>query len=138
MSDPQTMQEMARRVAEVEEARRAYDPPPVPDATPATPYEPPVGAFDTSSAARWQWPYLSWSYLRPQAYRNGRELGQWITGHLFGRTMHEHTGLRIQVDDELLDGVFGVLGRAGIVALPHSTTTEDGRTLVTIDVWTQS
>lgn len=98
---------------------------------------------DTSSEARLSWPYLSAGYFATLTCRNGRELGQWIVGHLFGRQMHDETGLRVQVPADMLDGVFGVLGHAGVLALRYSMTNErltpdePARELVTIDVWTQ-
>jgi hypothetical protein len=102
----------------------------------------PLGApsFDSSIEARQLWPYLSADagYFYGSTMRNGRELGQWIVGHLFGRQMHENAGLRVQVPADMLDGVFGVLGHAGVLALRYSLMQGERGDLVTIDVWTQA
>lgn len=101
--------------------------------------------IDTTREARDTWPQYDALYFDGQGFRNGRELGQWIAGYLHSHWMTlgdpgvTPKGLRVGIREGLLDGVFGVLGRAGVVALRTefngpSASDDD---VVQLDVWIQ-
>ncbi len=101
---------------------------------PASMHEPqqgePVRPLDTSYEARMQWPYLAREYVGNRV-SNGRELGQWLAGHFFGRQMHGEYGLRVEVPIDYAAGVAAVLLDHGLVVQRYSF----GESTQTLDVW---
>lgn len=79
---------------------------------------------------RWQWPYID----QPWQAKNGRELGAWLIGHLWGRQMHNEPGLRVRVPSEFLAGVAAICVENGVAIQKHSSPALGGS--ITVDLWT--
>ena len=86
---------------------------------------------DTTPGARWEWSYLDVPWAQA---RNGRELGSFLLGHLFGRGMHGETGLRVRIPEDKLAGVASVMLANGVTSASH--TFGDGS--VVIDIWCET
>lgn len=94
---------------------------------------PEMGAAPVDYEARMKWPYLAGFHAGGGVTKNGRELGCWIAGHLYGRVMHGEPGLRIQMRTEDLAGASAVLLDFGLTIQRWSRDDPAGQ--VTIDVW---
>lgn len=85
---------------------------------------------DVTFEGRMQWPFLSADYVGNRV-SNGRELGQWLAGHFFGRQMHGEPGLRVEVPEAYAAGVAHVLLDHGLIVQRFTFN----KNTTTLDVW---